>query len=336
MLFSVGYKVQNDERFVEEIIKRKDSISEVYLSWGTFPSGRNDQTEIQGLTPWQAQEKQINDVKRLARENVKLNLLFNANCYGNKAQSRQLFNLVGTTINYLLDYNLNSVTTTSPLIAKFIKQNFSGIDGRASVNMEIATTIGMEYLSDLFDSYYVAREQNRHLDNLKIIRDWCDKNGKQMYLLANSGCLNNCSAHTFHDNLVAHEKEIAAMDNGYSFKSACSTFLQKEQNRNRLLELTNFIRPEDVHLYEGLVPALKLATRVHENPVRILNAYIDKKSFSGNVLGLLEPNHSATLYPYLLENKRIKVEYVNEKLIYNDCENAFVKLEDCYVDKQND
>ena len=37
----------------------------------------------------------------------------------------------------------------------------------------------------------------------------CDAEGKELYMLANSGCLNNCSAHVFHDNLVAHEAQIA-------------------------------------------------------------------------------------------------------------------------------
>lgn len=336
MLFSIGYRVKKDDNLVNEIIKRKSDISEVYLSWGDSPSGRNAQTEVDGLSFWEAQTKQINDIKKLSQNGIKLNLLFNANCYGAKSQSKELFNLVGNTVNYLLDLNLNSVTTTSILIAKFIKQNFKNIDVRASVNMKIGTVNGMEYVADYFDSYYIEREKNRHIDQLQILRKWCNENGKEMYLLANSGCLNNCSAHTFHDNLVAHEKEISAMNNGYSFKSICSEFFKKESNMKRFLETTNFIRPEDVHIYKNLVPAMKLATRVHQNPLRVLKAYIDKKSFTGNLPSLLEPDHSGVLYPYILENKNIKVDYLDKELKYIDGGNAFVKLEECYVDKQND
>jgi hypothetical protein len=81
---------------------------------------------------------------------------------------------------------------------------------------------------------------------------------------------------------------------------------------------------------------MKLATRVHQNPLRVLKAYIDKKSFTGNLPSLLEPDHSGVLYPYILENKNIKVDYLDKELKYIDGGNAFVKLEECYVDKQND
>ncbi len=336
MQFSVGYRTQADDTFVKEIIARKERIYEVYFSWGTFPSGRNDQTRSEGLTPWEAQEKQLNDVRAMAATGLKINLLFNANCYGERAQSKALFNQVGETVDFLTAYNLKSVTTTSPLIGKFIKQNFDGIDVRASVNMKIGTVHGLEYVAEYFDSYYVQREKNRDLAHLKTLRKWCDDNGKQMYLLANSGCLNDCSAHTFHDNLVAHEKQIAQMDNGYAFESACKRYLSKEENREWLLYGTSYIRPEDVGLYEGLVPAMKLATRVHENPVRVLRAYIDRAHYVGNTADLLEPNHAGVIYPYILENHKITSKIENEKLIYTNENNAFVKLEDNYAYQQND
>ena len=44
-----------------------------------------------------------------------------------------------------------SVTTTSPLIAKFIKNNFEELEVRASVNMEIGTVQGLDYLAEYFD-----------------------------------------------------------------------------------------------------------------------------------------------------------------------------------------
>lgn len=336
MKFSIGYRTQADQAFVDEMIARKDSIYEVYFSWGSFPSGRNDQTRSEGLTAWEAQARQIEDVKKMAAAGLKLNVLFNANCYGAAAQSRALFNQVGETVDYLSQFNLNSLTTTSPLIAKFVKQNFENVDVRASVNMKIGTVHGLEYVAEYFDSFYIQREKNRDIAHLKTLRKWCDENGKQMYLLANSGCLNDCSAHTFHDNLVAHEKEIAAQDNGYAFESACKKYLKKEENRDWLLHGTSYIRPEDMHLYEGLVPAMKLATRVHENPTRILRAYIDRAKYVGNTADLLEPNHAGVIYPYILENHKIYVKYENEKLIYTNENNAFVKLEDNYAYQQND
>ncbi len=337
MLFSVGYSVKRDNSLVEEIIAQKESVSEVYFSFGKMPSGRNDQTRSEGLTPWEAMTKQTEDLKILSNAELKFNLLFNANCYGDKAQARSFFSEIGETVEYVGgNFSLSSVTTTSPLVAKFIKQNFPGIDVRASVNMGIGSTLGMEYVADVFDSFYVKREKNRDFNALSELRDWCNKNGKEMYLLANSGCLNDCSAHTFHDNLVAHEEGASRMDNGYQFEGVCKKYLSLEKNRAALLSGTNYIRPEDVELYEGIVPAMKLATRVHVNPARVLRAYIERKRFVGNTASLLEPDHSGAIYPYVLENGKIERKIENGKLIYANAEEAFVKLEENYAYQRND
>lgn len=130
-----------------------------------------------------------------------------------------------------------------------------------------------------------------------------------MYMLANSGCLNHCSAHNFHDNLVAHEAEIAKMDNAYNFTGVCKEYLKDPNHYKSLVEDTNFVRPEDIYKYEEYFEAVKLATRVHRNPVGVLNAYINQK-YVGNILRLLEPEHN--IYPYIVENadplKIIKLE----------------------------
>jgi hypothetical protein len=159
MLFSVGYRTHNNDELIEQIIRNKQDIYEVYFSWGTNPSGRNDQTRSEGLTAWEAQEKQIADLKTLSSKSLKFNVLFNANCYGENAQSRAFFSNVGETVEYIgKEFGLQSLTTTSPLIAKFIKQNFPEIDVRASVNMGIGSILGLEYLAEYFNSFYIKRE----------------------------------------------------------------------------------------------------------------------------------------------------------------------------------
>ena len=99
-------------------------------------------------------------------------------------------------------------------------------------------------------SFYLKREYNRDLKKIKAAKLWCDKNGKKLYGLANSGCLNFCSSHIFHDNLVAHENEISEMDNAYQYGGQCWDYLKREEKRENWIRLTNFIRPEDIKLYE--------------------------------------------------------------------------------------
>lgn len=299
MKFSVGLNNKNYS-FIETVKKFKDNIHEVYFSWGDFPNGRSNQLSEEGITSFELQQSQINALTELTKENIDLNVLFNANCYGADSQSRVFFNKVGTTVDYVKEnFGLKSVTTTSPLIAKFIKNNFEDLEVRASVNMEIGTIEGMKYISDYFDSFYMKRELNRDFDAIENLHNWCESNGKSLYMLANSGCLNHCSVHNFHDNLVAHETEISKMDNAYNFTGQCKEFLKKEENYKFLIEDTNFVRPEDIYKYEKYFKAVKLATRVSRCPDMILKSYA-KGKYSGNILEILEPAHN--IYPYIVEN----------------------------------
>lgn len=299
MKYTVGLQYANDA-FLNCIIENKEHIHEVYFAWGDFPNGRSNQLQNAHFTPWELQQRQIECLRALSSEGIKLNLLFNANCYGAESQSRAFFERIGTTMDYIdRSFGLHSVTTTSPLIAKFVKNNFPEVATRASVNMEIGTVQGMDYLAQYFDGYYMKREHNRDLETVAHLSDWCKANGKSLHMLANSGCLNHCSAHNFHDNLVAHESEIAKMDNAYNFGGICHEYLKDPAHHKSLIEDTNFIRPEDIGKYEPYFEAVKLATRVHRSPESVLRSYI-RGSYSGDILRLLEPAHS--IYPYVVEN----------------------------------
>lgn len=328
MKFSVGYQMTGDGAFPDAIVEKRSQISEVYFSWGSYANGRNSQLLQKELTPWEAQRRQENDIAKISQAGIPLNLLFNAMCYGKDSQSRAFFAGIGETVDYLQQrYLLRSVTTTSLLIARFLKENFADLDIRASVNMGIGTTEGMDYVSEYYDSFYLCRELNRDFNAIRALKKWCDDHGKTLYALANSGCLNHCSAHALHDNLVAHEAEISQMDNGYAFEGICGKYLKKPEHHRALIESTSYIRPEDIHLYEGLFPAMKLATRVNANPVRVLRAYTEGR-YSGSTLELLEPNHTSLLYPYLLDNSRLTAQLEDGKLKYTNFEQAMVKLEE--------
>lgn len=331
MKFSVGYKSYADKGFLDDIVKYKERIEEIYFSWGSFPNGRAPQTENELMTEWETYEKMTSDLFYLDSEGLKFNLLFNGNCYGRDSLAEAFYNKIGDCVDYIRSkYNLESVTTTSPLIAKFIKNNFSGIKTRASVNMGIGTCRGMDYVGMYFDGYYLKREYNRNFEKIKEVKKWCDDNGKELCILANSGCLSDCSAHTFHDNLVSHEKEISEMKNGYSFEGVCHEYLKNKEHYISLLRDTNFIRPEEVHLYEPYFGAMKLATRATDMARMVLKSYMEGRHI-GNILELLEPNHSGRLYPYVIDNKKLTDRRLFCGKKCNECSICADELEDALV-----
>lgn len=298
MKFSVGMQT-GDPLFLQRILEEKEKICEVYFSWGELPNGRG-QSPQREATLWEAQNALAEALTKVRKVGIGLHLLLNGNCYGGDSLSRRLFERIGDTVELFRSrFGLKGITTTSPVIAKFLKANFPDLPLRASVNMEIGTALGMDYLHELFDGFYLKREFNRDFERIRKLKAYCDKKGKKLYLLANSGCLNFCSARTFHDNLVSHEAEISTRDNAFDFTGLCRDYLKRKENYPQLYQNMNFLRPEEVSLYEGLVESMKLATRVHPCPTLVLDSYL-RGSYEGDLLRLLEPTHS--IYPYALEN----------------------------------
>ena len=345
MKWLVGYQLSEQDDFLQEILRQKDSIREVYFSWGTLPNGRHAAAAHAQLTEWEAQRRTEEDLTTLARAGLQFNLLLNGNCYGARSLARSFLLEICDLIDEIGSrFGLQSITTTSPVLANVIKKNFPALEIRATGNMEIGSIAGMEYLAETFDSFYIARERNRDLPTLHLLRDWCRKNNKGTYLLANSGCLNHCSARQFHDNLVAHEREIAQMNNGAEFHGICKDYLRSAPDKSVLLRRLNFIRPEDISLYEDLADGVKLATRVHRTPAQVLRAYA-QGHFSGNLLDLFEPDHAEAFYPYVLENAKLPPDF-GQKVSHcgqicesggtcDYCKNALqsaqVRLPDCAV-----
>ncbi len=324
MKFTVGY--QNNDILKRTILRLRDSIAEIYFPWQGIATGRGVPEE-RGT-----QAKMESDLAEYAQAGLVGNLLINGNCYGARAQARAFFNRIGDVIDEASErFNLTSITTTSPLVAKFTKTNFKDIEVRASVNMEINSPEAMAYLANNFDGFYAKREYNWDRVRLSAMRKWTSENGKKLYILANSGCLNFCPARTFHDNLVAHQHEIAEMDNAYEFHSLCGEFLKNENSKPSLLSRMNFIRPEDIHLFENFCDGIKLATRTSRNPSTIVEAYCAGK-FGGNALELTEPSHAQHFYPSVIENSKIANGYAEKRL---DCDKNCAECAYCNLIQKN-
>ena len=305
MKFAVGFQLYDmgEEPFSEIVKTYKDSISEVFFPWQDFATGRSDVATRHGYTDWTAQQRTEEELKKIKEMGIKLDLLFNGNCYGEYALSEKLANSVCSVIEHLesIGCGVDIITTTSLSIAHTVKKHFPEIEVRSSVNMKIGSVKGMEYVSHLFDSFHVQRDFNRNLPHLQMLKEWADQNGKKLIMLANSGCFRDCSGQMFHDNMVSHESEICEVQNLKDFNPyVCWNALKDTKNWAMLLQNT-WVRPEDIHNYEGIFDTVKLATRMHSHPGLVIDAYARGK-FYGNTLDLFEPGFGRALAPYILDN----------------------------------
>ncbi|MBQ7039917.1 MAG: U32 family peptidase [Clostridia bacterium] len=303
---SVGYQYNEDAMPFSRIVETyKESISEVYFAWVDQASGRSKLSGFDGYFDYGLQDVMIKELKKIKAMDISLDLLFNANCYGEDALSEVLRGKVVSVIDYLesVDLKPDTVTTTSPAVAFIIKETYPEISVKASVNMKINSVKGMQYIAHLFDEYCVAKECNRNLPLLKSMKSWAEQNGKKITILANSGCMRDCSGQIFHDNLVAHESEIAKQKNIEFLPYMCWNYLKDEKNFVSVLQNT-WIRPEDIHNYEGLADCVKLATRTHHLPGLVIGSYA-RRFFTGNLLDLFEPGFGPAFAPMVIDSTKI-------------------------------
>lgn len=317
MKFSVGYQYpdeENAERFPEILSDYSEHVTELYFAPGNEPGARSPAAAASGLSEETADIILMEDLAAAKNMGISLNILFNANCLGGECISRQLENRVLRIADRFLEkVGLNTVTTASWFIADVLKKHFPKLEIRASVNMKIGSLETLHYAENYFDGFCIQRDLNYHLKTLEKISEWARSHKKKLCLLANSGCLRNCAAQIFHDNLVAHFSELNQEDCRMDFDPVfCRRFYTQDQHRCEYLEHSTLIRPEDIRHYEGLVPLIKLATRTHSNPRLVLEAYTSGR-FTGNFFDLTEPGHGIFFRGRILDNARIPEEYWNVK-----------------------
>ena len=109
------------------------------------------------------------------------------------------------------------------------------------------------------------------------------------------------------------------------FHGICTRYLKHGWNRENILAKSNFIRPEDIHYYEELCDGMKLATRTNFNPLQIVHAYFNGK-FSGNLLDLTEPAHSALFPGQIIANRKIPENYATYRF---SCDKICEKCDFC-------
>ena len=306
MKFSIGYQLPDEDDSIWEIARDyREHLSGVYFALPAQPNARS-------AIDARAGEAMMEELRAISDLGLPLTLLYNANCYGGRAISGDFREEIARSVSRAMDrLDLREITTTSPFVAMVVKQRFATLKVCASVNMWIGTPQAMDQLGDDFDSFYLQREFNRDFDRLERVKRWCDDHGKQLKLLANSGCMYMCAFHTFHDNLVAHEAEAAALGNAFSpSPSPCWDYMRGRPADEAAASFlrSSWIHPRDAARYAPYCSEMKLATRMHSNPRRVVMAYALGR-FHGNLLDLTEPSYAMRFAGHILDAERMPPDW---------------------------
>ena len=184
MKYSIGYQLPDEYDSTVSICEDyKDSISSVYFSFGSEPSGRLPLFAPSDSEGNLIKEFQLEELKKINRMGIALTLLLNANCYGEGAVSGRFRKHITELAGFLKsEVNISGVTTTSPFAAEAIKSEFGdSLYVCASVNMRIDNVNTMRQLSACFDGFYIRKELNRNFDMIGSMNSWCKDNGKRIH-----------------------------------------------------------------------------------------------------------------------------------------------------------
>ena len=89
MKYLVGYQLLSDKNFINQIIKTKENIEEVYFSWDGIANGRGVGMNETHRTKFEALNEKFDDLCFLKNNGINTNLLLNATCYGKDSLSRE-------------------------------------------------------------------------------------------------------------------------------------------------------------------------------------------------------------------------------------------------------
>ena len=108
MKYCISFQLyENGEEPFSEIVKTyRENISEVFFAWQDIATGRSAVATRHGYTDWSAQSRCEAELRKIKDMGVKLDLLFNGNCYGEYAISEKLAKIPMTYVK--MNYSRSS------------------------------------------------------------------------------------------------------------------------------------------------------------------------------------------------------------------------------------
>jgi len=229
-------------------------------------------------------------VRHARRAGIEFNYLLNASCLGNREITRAGQKEIEELAGWLCDIGVASVTVATPYVLKLVKTRYPRFKVRVSVfggvdrvrKAQMWEELGAD--SIVLDSILI----NRELSTLERIRKSvkCD-----LELMANNNCLAGCALSPMHMNALSHAGQSWHGNKGF-FIDWCFLKCTEMKLRDPVNFLrSEWIRPEDLHLYEGLgYDRFKIAERDIPTPLMAarVKAYAERR-YEGNLLDLVQP-----------------------------------------------
>ncbi len=281
MKFSVATNFDNS--FLDQISSYP--VTEVYgkLSRDFIGGGRASYS-TQGVT------KSIlkDHVQHAHKHGIKFNYLINSACLGNREWTAKGSRSIRKLLDWISEINVDSITVSTPYLTEIIKKRYPHLFLKIGIFANIDSTERIRFWQDLgadmltLESFSI----NRNFSLLKKIRKVAQC---QLQLISNFTCMPKCPMQISHMNGLSHASNTTDKAPYVDYcVLKCSFYTLKDPE---LLIKSQWIRPEDLHVYEDLgYSDFKLLERNAPTEV-MLNRVVaySKRTSPDNLMELIQP-----------------------------------------------
>lgn len=233
-------------------------------------------------------EKSRQFIEKIQNSGRRFNYFLDIICMDNLEFTRRGQVKLKRLLDQLIKFGANSITAANPYIAMWIRRNYPDLSLTVSSMADVDSVSKAKFWEDLGAKSIIfpSHKVNRDFNLIKLLRRSLKC---KMQLIANNGCICNCLNYGDHSVSDAHllqewhQPERDFFD--YRLVNCRLKMLKDPANLIR----SDWIRPEDISLYQGLgIDSIKLLGEgiAQDKGVKIIKAYLDRE-YQGNLLDLL-------------------------------------------------
>lgn len=257
-------------------------------------------------------------IEKCHARNIKFNYLMNPVCTSNRLVFPDDHKEMLQFIDKIVELGIDGVTLTSPLLCSIFQRRHPNIEITVGLYAWVFTIKQIMEWKNL-GAHVVTLGSNvtRDFPLLEAMMKLAKKISVKLRLIANNGCLKDCTYKNSHSGELAHSSQ--PQEKGSEF------FVDYNMLQCNYIKMTSpdrfissdWIRPEDVGLYEALCEkndfrdlSIKLLDNWKSTQFlsRVIESYANG-SFEGNLIDLLSfPREGAVKYTFE-ENVRLATKY---------------------------
>ncbi|MBI4954720.1 MAG: U32 family peptidase, partial [Myxococcales bacterium] len=227
-------------------------------------------------------------VKRTHAAGIEFNYLLNALAMGNREYTREGQRNAEELLAWLDGIGVDSVTVANIFFLRLVKRRHPRIKVRVSSHMHTDNPRKVRFWVDNGADYVVVSETNIHRELAVLAAMQEAAAGVELQLIVNNWCRQDCAIASNH----AVTLNAASQEGSKGFPiDYCSLVCNELRVREPVNYLrANWIRPEDLHVYEALgYHNFKIVERNTPTPIllRRVAAYAGRR-YDGNLLDLVQ------------------------------------------------